>query len=231
MSIQEILFNHQDAPYGDFIAKLVPTLPREAFIGIRSPEYKSILKEIKLLPPDEVNTFLNTLPHKYHEENALHAAIINEMKDYDECISALEKFLPYVNNWAVSDGLGSKALDKNHDKLILKIQSWIESDLPYTKRVAMLFIKKYFLKEDYKPVYLEWAAAIRSDEYYVKMMIAWLFADALVYQWDSAINFIVENKMDPWTHNKAIQKARESFRISPENKEYLKSLKRSCTKN
>lgn len=223
--IQEILYRHQDEKYGDFLAKLVPTLPREAFIGIRAPEYKKIVKEIHAEAENEISDFMNTLPHQFQEENTTHVCLLSEIKDFDECVAALEQFLPYVNNWAVSDGIGPKVFEKNHDKLIGKIEEWIKSDLPYTKRVAMLFIKKYFLDDDYKPEYLEWAASIRSDEYYVNMMTAWLFADALVKHWDSAVEFLKNHKLDDWTQNKAIQKARESFRITPEQKEYLNGLK------
>lgn len=224
--IQEILFQFQDAKYGDFIAKLVPTEPREKFIGVRSPCYKKIIRLVNNLPADEIKTFMQNLPHQYHEENALHMSLINGIINYDDAVTELEKFMPYITNWAVSDSFSPKAFEKNKDKLIVKIKSWIEDDYAYTKRIAMLLIKKYFLDEDFKTEYLEWAAKIRSEEYYVNMMTAWLFADALVAQWDSTIPFIQQNKLDDWTHNKAIQKARESFRITNEKKEYLKSLKK-----
>ena len=223
--ILEILYKHQDEKYGDFIAKLVPTLPREKFIGIRSPEFKKILKEIDKEAKDEIEDFMKALPHKFHEENVLHVMLLNRMKSYDECISKMEEFLPFVDNWAVSDGIGNGIFKKNQEKLIVKIEEWINSQKAYTQRVAMLLIKKYFLTEAFKSDYLEWAAKIRSDEYYVNMMIAWLFADALVFQWETALSFIQNKKLDSWTHNKAIQKARESFRITDEQKEYLKSLK------
>lgn len=224
--IQEILFQFQDTKYGDFIAKLVPTEPREKFIGVRSPCYKKIIRLVNELPADEIKTFMQNLPHQYHEENALHMSLINGIKNYDDAVNQLENFMPYVTNWAVSDSISPKAFEKNKDKLIVKIKSWIEDDYAYTKRIAMLLIKKYFLDEDFKTEYLEWAAKIRSEEYYVNMMTAWLFADALVAQWDSTIPFIQQKKLDDWTHNKAIQKARESFRITEEQKEYLKSLKK-----
>lgn len=223
--IQEILYRHQDEKYGDFLAKLVPTLPREKFIGIRSPEFKKIIKEVHAEAENDIQSFMNTLPHKFQEENTLQVILIGEMKDYDECLSALEDFLPYVDNWAISDGISPKVFSKNQEKLIKKIPEWLDDEKPFTKRVAMLFLKKYFLDDYYKPEYLSWAAKIRSDEYYVNMMTAWLFADALVKQWDSAIEFLKTLQLAPWTHNKAIQKARESFRITPEQKEYLKSLK------
>ena len=223
--IQKILFKYQDKKYADFSAKLVPTLPREAFIGVRSPAYKEIIRELKTFPPDELEAFLTDLPHKYHEENCLQIALINKIKNYEECLAALEAFLPYINSWAVSDGLNPPALKKNRNQLLPKLQKWIRSDKAFTQRVGMLLLMKYFLDEDFKPDYLELPASIRSEEYYVNMMIAWLFAEALVKQWDSALPFIQNKKLDDWTHNKAIQKACESFRVSPEHKEYLKGLR------
>ena len=223
--IHEILYHHQDKKYGDFLSKLVPTIPREKFIGIRSPEFKKIIKEVHSQAEDEIESFMNTLPHQFQEENTLQVMLISEIKDYDKCLAYLEKFLPYVDNWAISDGIGPKIFDKNHNQIIKKIPQWLEDEKPYTKRVAMLFLKKYFLGEDFKPEYLTWAAKIRSEEYYVNMMTAWLFAEALTKQWDATIEFFTSPQLAPWTHNKAIQKARESFRISSEKKEYLKTLK------
>jgi len=223
--IQKILFKYQDTKYADFSAKLVPTLPREAFIGVRTPAYKEVIRELKTLPPTEVEDFLADLPHQYHEENCLQIAHINKIKNYDECLEALEAFLPYINSWAVSDGLNPPALKKNRLQLLPKLQEWIRSNKPFTQRVGMLLLMKYFLDDDFKVEYLELPASIRSDEYYVNMMTAWLFAEALVKQWDAAITFIRGKKLDVWTHNKAIQKACESFRVSPEHKEYLRSLR------
>lgn len=225
--IQQILFSHQDKKYADFVSKLVPTVPKERFIGVRSPEFKKIIRDIKSnLSESQINDFLQNLPHEYHEENILHVCFINNINDYDEYIQKLEQFLPYIDNWAVSDSLGAKILKKNLQKLITKIHIWIQDDKPYTKRVAMLFLKKYYLHESFSEEYLKWACEIRTDEYYVNMMTAWLFADSLVYQWDTTIKSLQEQKLDIWTHNKTIQKARESFRITPEQKEYLKTLKR-----
>ena len=223
--IQKILFKYEDKKYGDFAAKLVPSLPRDVFIGVRSPAYKTIVKEIYALPDNELKTFLQELPHKYHEENCLHIAIINKIKNYDECLTELEKFLPYINSWAVSDGLNPSALKKNKHLLMPKLEQWICSSAPFTKRVGILLFMKYFLDDDFKPEYLELVAQVRSTEYYVNMMIAWFFAEALVKQWEAAETFIKNKKLEAWTHNKAIQKACESFRITPEKKEYLKSLK------
>lgn len=223
--IQEILFKYQDEKYADFSAKLVPTLSRDAFIGIRSPNYKNIIREINCLPAEEKENFLKDLPHKYHEENCLQIALINKIKNYDECLAALENFLPYINSWAVSDGLNPPVLKKNRMQLLPKLEEWIKAEEPYIKRVGMLLLMKYFLDDDYKAEYLELPASIRSDEYYVNMMTAWLFAEALVKQWDTAITFIQNKKLDTWTHNKAIQKACESFRVSDERKDYLRTLK------
>ena len=224
-SIQKILYKYKDEKYGDFLAKLVPTQDRRSFIGIRSPNYKSILKEVYKLPSEEIETFLKTVPHEFHEENVLHISIINNLKDYDECVAELEHFMPYVTNWAVSDGLKPSVFIKNKNKIIKKIECWIKDPKPYTKRCAILLLMKFFLDEEFNPAYLEWPAAVRSDEYYVNMMIAWFFAEALVKQWNSTITYITSHRLDTWTHNKAIQKARESFRITPEQKEYLNTLK------
>ena len=223
--IQKILFKYQDTKYADFSAKLVPTLPRDVFIGVRSPAYKNVIREIKELPESELQSFLTDLPHKYHEENCLQIALINKIKNYDECLTTLENFLPYINSWAVSDGLNPPALKKNRLLLLPKLQLWIRSDKPFTQRVGMLLLMKYFLDDDFKSEYLDLPASIRSNEYYVNMMTAWLFAEALVKQWDVAVSFIQKKQLAPWTHNKAIQKACESFRLSPEHKEYLRSLK------
>lgn len=223
--ILQILNNHKDEKYGDFLAKLVPTEPRSAFIGIRSPEYKKILKEIAELPEKEIADFKGTLPHQFHEENALHICLINNNKIFDSCLSNLENFLPYITNWAISDGLRPAVFEKNKDKILPKIKEWVADSKPYTIRVGILLLMKFFLDEAFDPSLLELPAAVRSEEYYVNMMTAWFFAEALVKQWDSTIPYILNNRLDPWTHNKAIQKARESFRITPEQKEYLNTLK------
>ena len=221
--LQKLLFEYEDKKYGDFGAKLIPTLPREKFIGIRSPEYKNILKRIK---GDEViSEFLSTLPHTYHEENCLHVALINKIKDFDECVAALEKFMPYIDNWAVNDGVNPVCFKKHREELIGLVQKWISSEATYTRRCGMKLLMANYLDDDFKPEYLDLPADLRSEEYYVNMMTAWLFAEALVKQWDSAVKYIEDHRLDDWTHNKAIQKACESFRVSVERKEYLKSLK------
>ncbi|MBR5932781.1 MAG: DNA alkylation repair protein [Treponema sp.] len=221
--LQKILFEYEDKKYADFNAKLIPDIPRKKIIGIRSPKYKDILKRIKDDPV--IPKFLDSVPHVYHEENCLHAQLINRMKDYDECVAALEKFIPYIDNWAVNDTVNPPCFKKHRDRLIKKIQKWIKSKKTYTRRCAMKLLMANYLGEDFKPEYLDLAADLRSGEYYVNMMTAWLFAEALAKQWDCAVKFIEEHRLDAWTHNKAIQKACESFRVLDKRKEYLKSLK------
>ncbi len=221
--LQTLLFEYEDKKYGDFGAKLIPGFPREKFIGIRAPEYKNILKRIK---GDEViPVFLSTLPHTYHEENCLHVALINKIKDFDECLAALEKFIPYIDNWAVNDGVNPVCFKKHRDELIGLVQKWISSEATYTRRCGMKILMANYLDEDFKPEYLDLPADLRSDEYYVNMMTAWLFAEALVKQWDTAVKYIEGHRLDDWTHNKTIQKACESFRVPNERKEYLRLLK------
>lgn len=220
--IQKILFAHQDTKYADFIAKLIPTLPKEQFIGIRTPEYRAIQKE---LPADSIPEFLAALPHEYYEENILHGILLCGMKDFETCLDLVAAFLPYVDNWAVCDGLNPKVFKKNIPALHEKIPQWMASDAPYTKRFGLHMLMTYFLGKHFDPALLAQAAAIRSDEYYVNMMIAWLFAEALVKQRDAAIPYIVQHRLDKWTNNKAIQKAIESYRITDEQKTYLRTLK------
>ena len=222
-AIREILYAHRDPKYADFIAKLIPTLPKERFIGIRSPEYKKIVKE---LPEEAVlREFMNTLPHTFYEENILHATLIGRTKDFEACLRQVEAFLPYVDNWAVCDGLQPGAFKKHTAEIRSKIPEWIASEAPYTRRFGMHMLMTYFLDGAFDVSMLEQPATLRSEEYYVNMMTAWLFAEALVKQWDATLPYIVEQRLDKWTHNKAIQKAIESYRLSDEQKTYLKSLK------
>jgi len=221
--LQQLLFEYEDKKYGDFGAKLIPGFPREKFIGIRAPEYKKILKRIKGDPV--IPEFLESLPHTYHEENCLHVQLINKIKDFDECVAALEKFMPYIDNWAVNDGVNPACFKKHRGELIGLVQKWIRSEATYTRRCGMKILMANYLDEDFKSEYLDLPADLRSSEYYVNMMTAWLFAEALVKQWDSAVKFIEGRRLDVWTHNKAIQKACESFRVSDERKKYLRSLK------
>lgn len=223
MTIQERLFALQDGDHGDFHSSLLPGFPREYFIGIRVLVLRKFVKEYK--KEEEAREFLIQLPHTYYEESMVHAFLIAEIKDYDTCIKAVEAFLPYINNWAVCDGLSPKVFKDHKPELLEKIKQWIPSDHSYTCRFGMGMLMRWFLDEDFRPEYLEMPVAVRSEEYYVNMMTAWFFATALAKQWDATIPYLEKQVLDPWTHNKTIQKARESFRITPEQKEYLKTLK------
>lgn len=223
MNIQKELFELQDISYGDFHAKLVPNIPRELLIGVRVPEARKLAKRLAKEP--EASEFLKDLPHKYYDENILHALLISEIKDYDACIVAIDNFLPYVDNWAVCDILSPKIFKKNRTALLKKIKEWSASEKTYTCRFGIEMLMSYFLDDEFKHEYLEIPASVNSEEYYVRMMIAWFFATALAKYWDATIEYIEYHRLDEWTHNKAIQKARESRRITPEQKEHLKSLR------
>ena len=228
--IREELFKLQDVKYGEFQKKLIPTVDPEKIIGIRTPELrklaKRLYKEAKASEPLVIEAFLATLPHEYFDENQLHAFIISEEKDFDKCIEEVEAFLPYIDNWATCDQLSPKVFKKNKDSLLLHVREWLKSDQTYTIRFAIGMLMEHFLDDDFDPEYPKMVAKIRSDEYYVNMMIAWYFATALAKQYEAVLPFIEEQRLAVWPHNKAIQKARESYRITPEQKEYLKTLKR-----
>ncbi|MGN0278391.1 MAG: DNA alkylation repair protein [Lachnospiraceae bacterium] len=224
MEIQKKLFELQDIGYAEFQSKLTPTVPRETFIGVRVPEVRKLAKSYSKDP--ECQEFLKELPHLYYDENMLHGLLLSEMKDYDACISAVDIFLPYVDNWAVCDIMSPKVFKKHKEELLEKIKIWATSDQVYTCRFGLEMLMTHFLDEDYKPEYLEIAAGVHSEEYYVNMMIAWFFTTALAKQWDTTIPYITENRLSKWVHNKTIQKSRESYRITDEQKEYLKGLKR-----
>lgn len=222
MKAQELLFQLQDKGYRDFQSKLIPTIPVETIIGVRIPAIRKLAKEYGKDP--ESVEFLKQLPHTYYDENILHALLVAEIKDYEVCVKEVERFLPYVDNWAVCD-IFPQSVSQNKDKLIDKIREWTASDHPYTCRFGMEMLMTHFLDEDFRVEYLEIPATVHSEEYYVNMMIAWFYATALAKQWDATIGYIEDQRLDTWTHNKTIQKARESYRITPEQKEYLKTLK------
>ena len=224
MNIKEELFALQDIAYGDFQANLTPNIPRELLIGVRVPEVRKLAK--RLAKESEVSNFLKDLPHKYYDENMLHGLLLSEMKDYDVCIAAVDNFLPYVDNWAVCDIISPKIFKKHKTALLEKIKEWSASDKTYTCRFGIEMLMTHFLDDDFNPEYLETPASVHSEEYYVQMMIAWFFATALAKQWDATIQYMEDHRLDTWTHNKTIQKARESKRITLKQKEYLKSLKR-----
>ena len=224
MHITEELFALQDVAYADFQAKLTPNIPRERFIGVRVPEARKLAKRLAQEP--EAAIFLRDLPHTYYDENILHSLLLSEMKDYDACIAAVDAFLPYVDNWAVCDILSPKIFKKHKTALLEKIKEWSASKKTYTCRFGIEMLLSHFLDEDFKPAYLKIPASVHREEYYVRMMMAWFFATALAKQWDATIDYLEDCRLDPWTHNKTIQKARESGRITPKQKEYLKTLKR-----
>lgn len=217
------LYDLQDLKYRDMQIKIIPTVEPESVIGVRTPELKSIAKDI--LKDGNYKGFLEELPHRYFEENQLHAFIISGIKDLNECMEDLETFLPYVDNWATCDQMSPKIFKKHKDVLLTHIKEWLESGKTYTVRFGVKMLMDHFLDEDFDPIYPEMVAKIRSEEYYVNMMIAWYFATALAKQYESILPFIEEKRLDDWTHNKAIQKSLESRRITEEQKLYLKSLK------
>lgn len=230
--MQEItkkLFSLQDEKYRDFQIKLVPGITKEQMIGIRTPDLRALAKEIAA-NPDTASAFLQELPHKYFEENLIHFFIVALIKDFDECIKQVERFLPYVDCWPVCDQASPKVFKKNHEKLLSLVKNWISSDHIYTSRYGMRILMNEFLGEDFKTEYPDLVVSRMSrkgeaEDYYLKMMAAWYFATALAKNWDQVLPFIEQHKLDPWTHNKAIQKALESFRVTDEHKEYLRKLK------
>jgi len=224
MEIQKELFSLQDKEYMKFLSKLTPNVSEDTIIGVRIPEIRKLAK--KLVKNNEYKDFLKELPHKYYDENLLHGAIISESKNFEKCIKLLDNFLPFVDNWAVCDTISPKIFKKHKKELIEKIKEWSQSDKTYTCRFGVEMLMTHFLDEDFKKEYLEVVADIHSEEYYVKMVVAWFFATALAKQWDYAVIYLEDNRLDVWVHNKTIQKARESLRISLEKKEYLKKLKR-----
>ena len=224
MEIQKELFSRQDKEYMKFLSKLTPNVSEDTIIGVRIPEIRKLAK--KLVKNNEYEDFLKELPHKYYDENLLHGAIISESKDVENCIESLDSFLPFVDNWAVCDTISPKIFKKHKKELIEKIKEWSQSDKTYTCRFGVEMLMTHFLDEDFKKEYLEMVANIHSEEYYVKMVIAWFFATALAKQWDYAVIYLENNRLDVWVHNKTIQKARESLRILEDKKGYLKRLKR-----
>lgn len=221
--IRDRLFAMRDEKYGAFQSKLIPTAAGEAFIGVRTPDLRKYAKE--LVKRDGVQQFLDDLPHRYFDENQLHAFILSELKDYDRCMDEVCRFLPYVDNWATCDQLSPKVFRKHRPELLEHIREWIASGETYTVRFAVGMLMEHFLDEDFDPAYPEMVAAIRSEEYYVRMMVAWYFATALAKQYDAVLPYIRDRRLDDWTHQKTIQKAVESYRIPDERKVLLKSLR------
>lgn len=224
--IREELFRMQDKKYRDFQKKLIPTVDPESVIGVRTPALRKYAKQ--LIKTSEISEFLKELPHQYFDEDQLHAFIVSEIKDYENCIEEVNRFLPFVNNWATCDQMSPKVFKKHREELCEEIKIWIHSEKTYTIRFGIGMLMEHFLDEDYDPVFPAMVAEVRSEEYYVNMMIAWYFATALAKQYDTIIPYIREMRLDVWTHNKTIQKAVESNRITPDRKGYLKGMKRKA---
>ena len=221
--IRKRLYELQDTGYRDFQIKLLPTVGHETVIGVRTPALRKLAGELRKDP--DIGVFLQDLPHAFFDENQLHAFIISGMKDFSECIEQVKRFLPFVDNWATCDQLSPKVFKKHRAELLGCVREWIRSDLIYTVRFGIGMLMQHFLDDDFDPEYPQLAAAVRSEEYYVNMMTAWYFATALAKQYDTVLPYIEQRRLTPWTHNKTIQKAVESYRITPEQKEYLRSLK------
>jgi len=221
--IQKELFARQDTAYRDFQSKLIPGLADGAMIGVRTPQLRKMAKQYA--KREDISAFLSVLPHTYFDENQLHAFIISERRDFAQCMAELTRFLPFVDNWATCDQLSPKLFQKHRQKLLPYINEWLSSDQTYVVRFGIGMLMEHFLDEDFDLCYPETVACLRSDEYYVNMMIAWYFATALAKQYQAVLPFLENGRLAPWTHNKAIQKAVESLRITSEQKAYLKTLK------
>lgn len=223
MSVYERLLSYQDEDYKEFQSKLVPNIDKETIIGVRTPQIRGIVKEI--FGTEEVTIFLQTLPHQYYEENLVHFFLISKIKDFNECVREVERFLPYINCWPVCDQATPLVFKKNHDTLLPLIKKWIKSKHVYTARFGIRMLMNEFLNDDFKDEYLELVSSKSGDDYYLKMMIAWFFATALAKQYDATLKYIENRCLDPWIHKKTIQKAIESYRVSDEHKEYLKTFR------
>jgi 3-methyladenine DNA glycosylase AlkD len=245
-AIRAELFALQDLKYRDFQSKLLPTVDKATIIGVRTPALRNLAKNlaqqdalakkelarqkdhvalVDLAQQEGIDAFMEDLPHRYFDENQLHAFLLSGQKDFHHCVEGVCRFLPFVDNWATCDQMSPKVFKKHRQKLLDYIQQWIRSDATYTIRFGVGMLMEHFLDEDFRPEYLETVASLRSEEYYVNMMIAWYFATALAKQYDEALPYIQDFRLEPWTHNKAIQKSIESNRIIPEQKAYLKTLK------
>ena len=213
----------QDLKYRDMQIKIIPSVDPETIIGVRTPELKSMAKEI--YKSGDYKDFLKELPHEYFEENQLHAFIISGIKGLNECMEEVETFIPYIDNWATCDQLSPKVFKKNRKELLKHIKKWIKARKTYTVRFGVGMLMEHFLDEDFASEYPEMVSKLRSEEYYINMMIAWYFATAMAKQYEQVIPYIEEKRLDTWTHNKTIQKCVESNRITDEKKAYLKTLK------
>ena len=221
--IRAELFRLRDENYRDFQAKLIPGMEPDTMIGVRTPALRAYAKELSKRP--DIGEFTGAMPHRYFDENQLHAFILSEMKDYEECVRAVDRFLPFVDNWATCDQLSPKVFGKHRTALLPWIETWLASGETYTVRFGIGMLMQHFLDADFDPAYPAWVAAVQSEEYYINMMRAWYFATALAKQYDAVLPYLEEQRFDAWTQNKTIQKAVESCRITDEQKAYLKTLK------
>ena len=221
-AIRQELFRRRDEGYRALQAKILPTVPAERIIGVRTPALRSYAKE---LTREGAAAFLNDLPHAYFDEDQLHAFLLSEIKDFDRCVAAVDRFLPYVDNWATSDQLSPKCFKKHRQALLPYIERWIDSGETYPVRFGVGMLMQHYLDEAFDPRYLQTVADIRSEAYYVNMMRAWYFATALAKQYEAALPYLEQRRLDPWTHQRAIQKAVESYRVSAAQKQYLKTLR------
>ena len=219
--IQSDLFNMRDDKFAKFNASLLPGLSQKSIIGVRTPELRKYAKTIQ-----NANKFLNKLPHTYFEENQIHAFILSDIRDFDTCVDLIDKFLPYIDNWATCDQMAPKIFAKNTNKLSPWVNKWIKSKHVYTVRFAIGVLMRYYMGDKFTPEYTEFVKNINTNEYYINMMRAWYFATGLAKHWDIMIKIIENNCLDLWTHNKTIQKAIESYRITKNQKQYLRQLKR-----
>lgn len=220
--METALFSLQDKTYADFQSKLLPTVPRENIIGVRTPALRKLAKEI--CRTEMANAFIQVLPHRYFDENQLHAFILSEEKDFNTCIGEIERFLPFIDNWATCDQLSPRCFKKHFRNLLPYICKWIVSRHIFTVRFGIGMLMRYFLDKAFKPKYLKWVASIKSEEYYIKMMQAWFFATALAKQWDKTLPYLTQQRLDSFTLKKTIQKAIESYRITSEQKKILRGL-------
>jgi 3-methyladenine DNA glycosylase AlkD len=220
--IREELFQLRDAEYRCFQMKLLPTVDPETIVGVRTPALRTLAKQ--LTSRQQAEDFLKDLPHRYFDENQLHAFLISEFRSFPACLEAVEQFLPYVDNWATCDQLAPKSFRRHRAELIGPIRRWVADERTYTVRFGLRMLMTHYLDEDFVPAFLELAASVRSEEYYVRMMVAWYFATALAKQYDAALPFLEDCRLDAWTHNKTIRKAIESWRVSSERKDCLRKL-------
>lgn len=221
--LTERLLALRDDKNADFQHRILPTLNRESILGARTPDIRKLAREYRGTP--EAAAFMVQLPYRYFDENNLHGALIETIRDFDACVAALDAFLPHVDNWATCDLMSPKILGRHKEKLLPNIRRWMDSPHVYTCRFGLEALMRWYLDADFDPQYLQWAAEVPDAEYYLHMMVAWFFATALAKQYDAALPYLTERKLSAKTHNKAVQKALESYRITPEQKEFLRTLK------